>query len=59
MTTKKPQLYASDYLNILYAVTSGSTGWARGDEYPPEYGKHMVYAAARQVFEIVTVPQTQ
>ncbi|KAI1612600.1 Alpha/Beta hydrolase protein [Exophiala viscosa] len=64
---KKPQLYTSDYLNLLYAVSRGlasltwaaSTGWARGDAYPPEYGKHVVYAAVRQIFELVTVPQTQ
>ncbi|KAJ9501009.1 hypothetical protein LTR99_006494 [Exophiala xenobiotica] len=64
---KKPQLGATDYLQLLFAASRGlatltwaaSTGWARGDDYPKDYKKHVIYSTTRTMFNYITVEQAQ
>jgi len=66
-TMKRPQLGATDYLQLLYAASRGlatltwaaSTGWARGNDCPKDYKKHVIYSMTRTMFNYITVKQAQ
>ncbi|KAJ9617862.1 hypothetical protein H2204_013389 [Knufia peltigerae] len=64
---KKPQLGTADYLQLLYAASKGlatlawaaATGWARGDDCPKQYQKHIIYSFTRTIFNAISVRQAQ
>ncbi|OCT46171.1 putative acetyl-hydrolase [Cladophialophora carrionii] len=64
---ERPQLSAGDYVSLLLAMTRGLgaltystlTGWARGEDCPKAYKRHVIYSTMRSAFSGLTVKQFQ